>query len=419
MLKRHLKQHRSTINITNSKQLTRRLIIAAIALVLVGSVQADTFTVTNINDAGDGSLRLAVRKANGNAGTDDIVFDQALNNSTITLTSGEIVISDELIISGPVAVNSNSITIDGNNASRIFNVSRTTLSLTVSNITLSNGVASNGDGGAICGTGVFLILNNSVVSENISTGTFGSGEGSGGGLYTNGRIILNRSTVSGNKASRGGGGVYGRGITLNQSTISGNSAIGSGGGVVDALGFTNLYQSTITGNSSLNGAGGIFSVVDIGFLSHGGTLFSKNSIISGNYGPEGNVQNGGTVDLNVENSLFGDPASKITGNNIANVFNNSPDLGALLDHGGSTPTHLPNVTSPALDAGNNANAPSDLDQRGLPRIFNGIVDIGSVERQPIPVRQIPVLSFSGLLALIAGLTALVGWRQRLKPDKQH
>jgi uncharacterized repeat protein (TIGR01451 family) len=72
----------------------------------------------------------------------------------------------------------------------------------------------------------------------------------------------------------------------------------------------------------------------------------------------------------------------------------NPLLGSPGANGGPTPTMLPQLGSPAIDAGDNANAPS-TDQRGLPRIADGdanvdsdgpVIDIGAVEFQPTDVR---------------------------------
>src|SRR5262245_28102836 len=77
------------------------------------------FTVTNLNDSGAGSLRQAVLDANAAAGADTIDFQTGLTG-TITLTSGEIAISDAVSVHGPGA---SVLAVSGNNNSRIFNIS--------------------------------------------------------------------------------------------------------------------------------------------------------------------------------------------------------------------------------------------------------------------------------------------------------
>src|SRR5262249_35839061 len=78
-----------------------------------------TFTVSNLNDAGPGSLRQAVLAANASPGADVIAFSPAVRG-TLTLTSGELAVSDDLTISGPGA---GRLTVSGNHASRVFDVS--------------------------------------------------------------------------------------------------------------------------------------------------------------------------------------------------------------------------------------------------------------------------------------------------------
>ncbi len=81
------------------------------------TAQALTFTVTNTNDSGVGSLRQAVNDSNAAMGADTIIFDPILIGSTIVLTSGEINVTGFLTISGPIVGDARSITIDGNNSS--------------------------------------------------------------------------------------------------------------------------------------------------------------------------------------------------------------------------------------------------------------------------------------------------------------
>src|SRR5262249_39184207 len=65
-------------------------------------------------------------------------------------------------------------------------------------------------------------------------------------------------------------------------------------------------------------------------------------------------------------------------------------LGLLDYNGGPTQTIALFAGSPAIDAGPNSNAPP-TDQRGLPRIVNGIIDIGAYEVQNT-VNQTPTVA---------------------------
>ncbi len=107
---------------------------------------AATFTVTSLNDSGPGSLRQAVLDANATLGADTIAFQAGLVG-TITLTSGEIQITDALTLNGPGAT---ALAISGNKKSRIFNATTamTGKVLTINQLTLKNGNASS-RGGAI------------------------------------------------------------------------------------------------------------------------------------------------------------------------------------------------------------------------------------------------------------------------------
>lgn len=69
-----------------------------------------------------------------------------------------------------------------------------------------------------------------------------------------------------------------------------------------------------------------------------------------------------------------------TNNNEVGVTNFG--LGTLTNNGGPTQTVALLSGSPAIDSGSNAYvAAGETDQRGLPRIVNGTVDIGTFEAQ--------------------------------------
>ncbi len=418
-------------------QRTRKLLfrILAVATTLVPSnSNAAIFSVTNTNDSAAGSLRAAVNNANNAPGIDTILFS-SLTGQTITLTSGEITINDDLIISGPITGNASSIIIDGNHSSRIFNIPDG--NVTLENLTLNKGLVVDGNGGAVNSYGSILILNNSIVSGNsvnainenvhggglagsritlnhsIVSGNSARGRFSEGGGLAGSNITLNQSTVYGNTADYNGGGIDASRITLSQSTISGNTAGRTGGGMSAPVCGSSINQSTITLNiaNGVAGAGGVnlfmAAIFTQPFICE--TTNIDNTILAGNSGLSGNIDM--VFAINVNNSIFGDPANEINGANTGNVFSDDPDLGLLQLNGGSVPTHLPNPFSPAIDAGDNTLAPDTVDQRGtgFSRIINGVVDIGAVERQP--ASPIPVFTLPGFIALMTGLTMLVGWRQ--------
>src|SRR5262245_14309041 len=75
-----------------------------------------TFTVLNALDDGSvGSLRWAVGQANSQTGADTIDFDTGVfaTPQTITLTQGELTITDAVTMTGPGAA---ILTVSGNNA---------------------------------------------------------------------------------------------------------------------------------------------------------------------------------------------------------------------------------------------------------------------------------------------------------------
>jgi hypothetical protein len=90
-------------------------------LLSVTDIPAATITVTNGNDSGSGSLRQAIL----NASSGDIInFSPSV--TTVTLTSGELVIDKNLIITGPGA---NRLTVQVNLSVisvRVFNISSST-----------------------------------------------------------------------------------------------------------------------------------------------------------------------------------------------------------------------------------------------------------------------------------------------------
>src|SRR5262249_48731805 len=109
-------------------------------LVLEDRTLPSTFTVLNLNDHGNGSLRQAILSANLNPGADVIQFRSGLSGK-ITLTSGPLSVASSLSVAGP---GTSKLSIDGNHASRIFTILGG--NVTLSGLTITNGLAPRGGG---------------------------------------------------------------------------------------------------------------------------------------------------------------------------------------------------------------------------------------------------------------------------------
>ena len=92
------------------------LVILLATNLLANAGHAGNFVVTNLGDSGQGSLRQAIEDANADSRRDRIRFVSGLTG-TITLTSGELVISGDLRIVGPGA---DVLAVSGNQASRVM-----------------------------------------------------------------------------------------------------------------------------------------------------------------------------------------------------------------------------------------------------------------------------------------------------------
>jgi Ca2+-binding RTX toxin-like protein len=339
------------------------------------AAQAVDIPVTNTNDSDPGSLRDAIAQANATAAADNIVFQSNVTGQ-ITLTTGEISITNPVSILGPGA---DVLTVSANGSSRIFSIDLATAgqAVTVSGLTLTEGQAP-GNGGAISNVDSFLTVIDGAVTDSDADQMTGSG----GGISTAGQLRVERSTISGNTAaveggsgSGYGGGIYASGspVDIVDSTISENQGNVVGG--VWANGGLNITASTIADNS-----GGLAG----GVLVAGGALTLQSTIAADNGGSDVSSPGGNVGFSLIENSDI--MALTSTGPNIIGV---DPQLDDLGPHGGPTETHLPAASSPVVDKGSASGLV--LDQPGLartndfPSIGNAAggdgTDIGSLERQ--------------------------------------
>lgn len=479
-----------------------------LALILTsGAATAATFTVSNLNDSGPGSLRQAVLDANAAPGADDVVFAPGVSGTiTLTFASGEILITDSLFIHGPAA---GALTVSGNHQTRIFHVespAAAPIDVTLSGLTLTHGAASHTFliGGAVFSFGENLTILNSVISDSgagdgeddacggdvgfwgasgltlrIADSTltggaaFGVGVGSGGDLcIVSGKLILERSTLSGG-AAYAGGGLYLQDLTedstVSSSTISGNQGFTEGGGIAIASSpgvIVTIDASTISGNTAGLQSTDPGTSVGGGVYLGNGDLRIVNSTISGNHatGWGGGISNGGSKLLLRLTTVTGNTASRLGGSILigglseveldhAIVANGAPEdlaslppadppltvtanyslveapgsvllagahnlvgvdplLGPLANNGGPTPTHLPLPGSPVIDAGDPAiPSPPPTDQRGFQRIVGAAVDLGAVE-VGAQIIGAPTLSPLGIAVLSVLLFGAGVWRLR-------
>jgi fibronectin-binding autotransporter adhesin len=322
-------------------------------LVLEPRTMLSTFQVTNTNDSGTGSLRYELSQA---ADGDTINFASSLfsggQHQSITLTSGPLDITKNVSIQGPAA---NVLTIDGNHKSTVMTIGAGT-DVTVAGLTMADGQAT-----------------------------------SGGAIENFGKLTFIRCAISGNTAKSGGaienysaGALY-----LDGCTLSKNTATNRGGGAIESNGLVGMYQSTVAYNSAYGAGGGILSY---------GSLLLDGCTVSGNSGrgAGGIVNNGSATTLDntiVAANPGGDLFLSFPSSGSNNLIGGSPQLGQLAYNGGPTETMAPLSGSPAIGAGDtsvnggmyNANLTQQVDQRGVPRIRGGKLDIGAVESGPTTI----------------------------------
>jgi hypothetical protein len=233
--------------------------------------------VTNSSDKGLGALRDVINQACAGS---TITFDMRAGHVTtpITLTSGELVINKSLMIQGPGA---NLLTISGNIASRVFNIS-TGNSVQIRDLTIANGkVTGSNRGGNVLNSGTLSLTNCNI---------YGGTANAAGGLYNMGlSMTLTNCNVGGTGSGQansapnfGGVGSDSGTLTIDGGSISGNSATSTAGGIAITGGTANIKNARITDNSSLRGGGVYVS----GFF-HSATANIANCLIANNKGGEG------------------------------------------------------------------------------------------------------------------------------------
>ena len=251
----------------------------------------------------------------------------------------------------------------------------------ISGCTFSSNSANN-DGGALD------VVSGSPSINTITDSTFtaNSSANQGGAIWISEGAIASTNTIS-------------------DCTLTANTAVNAGGAIwmqFDAPGVTNINNSTIAGNEVGTGgdpgSGVWLEPTTTGTL---GTVTFFDTIVAGNFigstpGGDAGMECNTTSMWNIGLSAYSIIGSEgedfslpngINGNLVGSNANPiNPLLGALQNNGGPTETMALLPGSPALNAGSASGAPT-TDQRGLPRVVNGLIDIGAWQHQPPTIVQ--------------------------------
>ncbi|MEM7030592.1 MAG: choice-of-anchor Q domain-containing protein [Chloroflexota bacterium] len=300
----------------------------------------------------------------------------------------------------------------------------TVLTLTHSSL-ISN--TTGDDGGGIFGLGGRLTIQNSTLSENVSTKSSGYG---GSIAYYQGPLFISNTLISESKAGYGAGinaGSSDTTVDIINSTIQNNLASDKGGGgvtIIDAI--ATISGTTIDNNTITNGGGGgIHLDFDVELTIINSTVSNNTGVIGG--GIDGTdprnivtlthvtvssntaslssdgirlnngqiaiinsiIANNGSSDCTMSNTTFMDGGYNITSDatcplTMTTSFTNTdPLLAPLTDNGGQTETHALLEGSPAIDnipsGENGCSTDNIVDQRGITRPIETNCDSGAYE----------------------------------------
>src|SRR4051812_47204175 len=342
-----------------------------------------TFVVNTVDDTVAADGKLSLREAvNSAADSDTIRFDTNLEGgSPLVLTGGQLTLGHDVTIDGDWDNNGSEVTISGNDASRIFEISGAATAVRLTDLTLTDGrapdgasggaillgagslsldkvvvldsavgdfgprggglyaadgtrvdirggqfVANNGGygdnsgGGAIAtGTGVELAIYGSRFTQNQSSGEFSAG---GGAIYlgSGGSLVMEDTVLHDNSGSFGGGlRIVNSTAEIARSSFTENSAL-SGGAIQALASDVSLNNTTVAGNSAEFTPGFYKGGIGGGIGSFDGSLVVRNSTITGNHvyiGPSASDSIGGGIAIRSASS--GDIANSfVAGNTAAN-----------------------------------------------------------------------------------------------------
>lgn len=367
-------------------------------LLSAGPASAATFTVSDSENAGPGTLRQAILNANATDAPDVIEFNVGSTGSTIDLEAGLPIIAKPLTISGPTG---SRLTVRSfvDTPVTVFSTANAG-AVTLRDLTISGGIAGSGVAAGIEALNTALTLERMHITGNRNTSS-----GAGGINTTGGSLTLSRSTVSGNTADAGGNQQnYGVGVNVGEGTTA---------TIVDST----IAQNTATNTTNAPG---------INLYGYDSNVTVESSTIAGavtsGTGPRSSVMADATATVTMRNSIVSDASATIDncstkagGSFVSTGFNlrddatcafaqptdqapADPRLEVLTAAGSPTPYLAPGAGSPAIDAGS-AGTSGPTDQRGATRTVDQPskanasggdgTDIGAVEAALPPVPTVP------------------------------
>jgi len=209
---------------------------------------------------------------------------------------------------------------------------------------------------------VYISTNATLAGFTLTKGATASRAGSsnrGGGVRcASASAVVSNCIITGNSAVLGGGASGG---TLINCVLTRNSA-DIGGGAYGAK----LKNCTCVGNSASSAGGGLATI---------GLSTVVNSVVFGNVAPTNSNYDSGDPFFRGIFDFQYCCTTPLPTNGVGNITN-AP---LFLDEVGGDLRMQP--TSPCINAGRNALAPSEADLDGAPRIVGGTVDIGAYEFQ--------------------------------------
>jgi predicted outer membrane repeat protein len=370
----------------------------------------------NGDDGSAGTLRQAL----ANAASGDTI-DVSGITGTISLTNGELLVSNSITIIGPEA---SSLNVGGSSAGDPIFMIQSTGIVSIFNVTITH-FSFPGVNPSYVGRGIYNDHSTLVISN---CAVIGNSQGNGGGIYNDGyngsaSLLINNSSVSNNSADYGAG-IYNDSrlssntvVVIYSSTLSGNKALdGNGGGLLNTGHYGNglggqiyIQNSTFSGNTAAFSGGGIFNDGEQGsvYLEIQSSTFCSNSATyyGGAILNEGDT--GGSAIVEISNTILNAGLSSDTIDNVGDMsdngafvislgynlstddangyltgsgdqINTNPKLGPLAQNGGLTKTHALLSGSPAINTANPAYFPA-TDQRGYIRPIGSGPDIGAYE----------------------------------------